>query len=102
MEHLSLDIKNIKESLSRIEKYILSKGIDGNKANNIKDFEGLSKAAWEFITALYSSQWDSLTVDGTNRSFKNNCYELKSLESDNRITLVLSNTRELDRDLSTN
>ena len=28
-----------------------------------------------------------------------NCYELKSLESDNRTTLVLSNTRELDREL---
>jgi len=27
------------------------------------------------------------------------CYELKSLESDNRTTLVLSNTRELDREL---
>jgi len=26
------------------------------------------------------------------------CYELKSLELDNRTTLVLSNTRELDRD----
>ena len=29
------------------------------------------------------------------------CYELRSLESDNRITLVLSNTRELDRVPST-
>ena len=29
------------------------------------------------------------------------CYELKSLESDNRTTLVLSNTRELDRELCT-
>ena len=27
------------------------------------------------------------------------CYELKSLELDNRTTLVLSNTRELDREL---
>ena len=28
-----------------------------------------------------------------------NCYGLKSLELGNRITLVLSNTRELDREL---
>ena len=28
------------------------------------------------------------------------CYELRFLELDNRTTLVLSNTRELDRDLS--
>ena len=27
------------------------------------------------------------------------CYDLKSLESDNRTTLVLSNTRKLDREL---
>ena len=27
------------------------------------------------------------------------CYELKFLESDNRTTLVLSNTRELDKEL---
>jgi len=68
----SLDIKNIKELLSRIEKYILGKDINSNKANDIKDFEDLGKAAWEFITTLYSSQWDSLTVDGTNQSFRNN------------------------------
>ena len=30
------------------------------------------------------------------------CYELRSLGLDNKTTLVLSNTRELDRDLSTN
>jgi len=30
------------------------------------------------------------------------CYKLKSLELDERTTLVLSNIRELDRDLSTN
>jgi len=27
-----------------MEKYILGKDIDGSKANNIKDFEGLDKA----------------------------------------------------------
>jgi len=45
IEHLGSDIKNIKKLLSRIEKYILSKGIDSSKANNIKDFEGLGKVA---------------------------------------------------------
>jgi len=45
MEHLGSNIKIIKESLSRMEKYILGKSIDGTKANNIKDFEGLGKVA---------------------------------------------------------
>ena len=45
MEHLASNIKNIKESLFRMEKYILRKGIDGNKANKIKDLKGLGKVA---------------------------------------------------------
>ena len=72
MEYLGSNIKIIKELLSRMEKFILDKSIDGNKANNIKDFEGLGKAAWGFISALYLSQQDSLLVDGTNHSFRNN------------------------------
>ena len=55
-----------------MEKYILGKGIDGSKANNIKDFEGLGKTVWGFISALYTSQWDNLIVNGTNRFFRNN------------------------------
>jgi len=72
MEYLGSDIKIIKELLSRIEKFILDKSIDGSKANDIKDFKGLDKVAWRFISALYSSQWNSLLVDGTNHSFRNN------------------------------
>jgi len=50
-----LNIKNIKESLFRIEKYILGKSINGSKVNENKDFKGLGKAAWRFILALYTS-----------------------------------------------
>ena len=44
MEYLGSDIKIIKESLSRMEKFILGKNINSSKTNDIKDFEGLSKA----------------------------------------------------------
>jgi len=44
MEHLALDIKNIKKSLIRMRKYILGKFIDSNNANNIKDLEGIGMA----------------------------------------------------------
>lgn len=50
-----------------MEKYVLSKSIDGNKTNDIKDFESLGKAAWGFISALYLSQWDSLMVDSCGK-----------------------------------
>lgn len=53
IEHLALDIKNIKELLIRICKYILGKLIDGDKANKVKDLKGISMAAWEFLSSLY-------------------------------------------------
>jgi len=45
MEHLASNIKNIKDSLSRMHKYILGKTIDGNKANEVQDLKGVGKAA---------------------------------------------------------
>ena len=72
MEHLASNIKNIKESLQRMQKCIFSKAIEGSMANDIKNLKGVGKVAWEFILALYNSHWDNLMVDGTNRSFRNN------------------------------
>lgn len=54
-----------------MQKYILSKAIEGNKANSIKDLEGVSKVAWEFILSLYKAHWNSFVVDDTNMSFRN-------------------------------
>ena len=80
MEHLAPNIKNIKESLHRMQKYILGKLINDDKANNVKDLESVRKAAWEFITALYESYWNDLLVDGTNRFFRNNVKSKFSLQ----------------------
>ena len=38
-----------------MKKYIYGKLIEGNKANDIKDLKGISKAAWEFILSLYEA-----------------------------------------------
>ena len=38
-------MKNIKESLRRMQKFILHKAIEGNKANDIKDLKGVNKVA---------------------------------------------------------
>jgi len=43
MEHLVLDIKNIKETLGRMQKYIHGKIIKSGKANNIKNLKILAK-----------------------------------------------------------
>ena len=70
MEHLVSDIKNIKDSLQRIKKYIRDKSIDNN-SNNIKDLEDVGKAVWKFLSSIYNSYWDCLYVNDTNTTFRN-------------------------------
>ena len=55
-----------------MQKYILGKVINGDKANNVKDLKSVRKVAWGFITALYKSHWHGFLVDSTNRFFRNN------------------------------
>ena len=45
MEYLASDMKNIKKSLRRMQKFIFNKTIEGDKANDIKDLKVVSKAA---------------------------------------------------------
>ena len=45
MEHLVSNIKNIKNSLYRMGKYIKSKSIIKNNPNDIKYLDDISKAA---------------------------------------------------------
>jgi len=47
------------------------------------------------MSCYFKHSWDVGTTGTFLRSTC--CYELMPLESDNRTTLVLSNTRELDR-----
>jgi len=70
MKHLALDIKNIKDSLWRIGKYIRDKSID-NDPNNIKNLKGVDKAVWKFLSSIYNSHWDDLYVNNTNTTFRN-------------------------------
>jgi len=44
MEHLASNVKNIKEFLQRMGKYIQGKSIDNN-SNNIKNLRHVEKAA---------------------------------------------------------
>ena len=43
IEYLASNIKNIKESLHRTQKYILGKSINDDKANDVKDLESVRK-----------------------------------------------------------
>ena len=70
IEYLASDALNIKELLTRMQKFIAGKSINGNKANDLKDLNGMGKAIWEFISMVYDFHWDFLYVDDNNTTFR--------------------------------
>jgi len=56
IEHFASDTKNIKVSLNFLAKYIQGKQVDGNKANDLSDFDGIGDAIWNFISSVYMSK----------------------------------------------
>jgi len=71
MERLASDVKNIKDSLYRIGRYIKGKSIIDSNANGIKDLDSVGKVVWKFLSAVYDSHWDSLYMDSSKMSFRN-------------------------------
>ena len=63
IEHFASDAKNIQVSLNFLAKYIQGKQVDGNKANDLGDFDGMGDAIWNFISSVYASKWDALYTD---------------------------------------
>jgi len=53
-----------------IATYIKIKKIKVSKSNNIKDFEGIGKVAWELISSIYEAGWDSLVADNHKNTFR--------------------------------
>ena len=53
-----------------MKKFIAGKSINSNKANNVKDLEGMGKAIWDFISMVYNSHWNALYVNNNNMSFR--------------------------------
>jgi len=56
--------------LNQIAKYIQNKKINTNKSNNITDLNDIGEAAWNFLLAVYNSEWDFLYADMNNNSFR--------------------------------
>ena len=63
IEHFVSDAKNIKVSLDFLAKYIQGKQVNSNMVNDLGNFDGMGDAIWNFISAVYVSQWDVLYTD---------------------------------------
>ena len=70
IEHIASDAKSIKDSLKFIAKYILNKQIEPANANDLKNFNGMSDAVWNFISSVYESNWDSLYTDNKTNTLR--------------------------------
>ena len=66
VKHIALDLKNIKQSLNFMAKYISNKKVNPKSSNDLNDFDGIGDAVWNFLSSVYQSSWDSLYTD--NRS----------------------------------
>ena len=69
MKHMASDVKNIKDSLYRIGKYIRGKSLEDNP-NNCKKLEEVGKKLWKFLSSIYESHWNGLYADSSNNTFR--------------------------------
>ena len=70
IEHFTSDAKNIKISLNFLAKFIQGKQVNGNKANNLNNFDGMGDAIWNFISSVYASKWDALFTDQKSNTLR--------------------------------
>ena len=70
IKHFASDTKNIKVSLNFLAKYIQGKQVNGNKVNDLDDFDGMGNAIWNFILSVYASKWDVLFTDQKSNSLR--------------------------------
>ena len=66
LEHLSLNLKNIRKLLRYMTNYIRNKSIEPNKVNDVPDLKRVGEVAWNFVSALYGFEWDLLVSDKDN------------------------------------
>ena len=70
IKHIASNVKNIKDSLKFMAKYISNKQVDSAKANELDDFKGIGEAVWNFIYSIYDSNWDALVTDDNSISLR--------------------------------
>jgi len=53
IKQIASDIKNIKDSLNFMARYISNKKVNPSKANELKDFNSMGDSIWNFISLVY-------------------------------------------------
>ena len=53
-----------------ISKYITNKQVNGKEVNDLKDFNGMGNAIWNFILLVYKTKWDALYMDNNTNTLR--------------------------------
>ena len=70
IEQIASDTKSIKDSLNFMAKYISNKKVNLKTANDLKDFDDIGDAVWNFLSLVYQSGWDSLHTDNKSKTLR--------------------------------
>ena len=92
IKHFALDSKSIKDSLNFMSKYIANKQVNGKEVNDLKDFDGMGDAIWNFISLVYKAKWDTLHMDN-----KANTLRTKILSKFTPRVMPNSNRKEISK-----
>jgi len=61
-EFLNSDINNITCSLKRMACFLRQRNVKDRDANSIRQLDPFSESAWDFVSAIFESGWDTLTT----------------------------------------
>ena len=53
VEYIASDLKNIKQSLNFMARYISNKKVNPKSSNNLNDFDGIGDTVWNFLSSVY-------------------------------------------------
>ena len=70
IEYSALDSKSIKDSLNFMVKYLANKQVNSKEVNDLKDFNGMGDAIWNFISLVYKAKWDALHTDNNSNTLR--------------------------------
>jgi len=70
VKQITSDMKNIKQSLNFMARYISNKNVNLKSSNDLNDFDGIGDAVWNFLSSIYQSSWDFLYTDNRSKTLR--------------------------------
>ena len=70
VKHIVSDLKNLKQSLNFMVRYISNKKVNPKSSNDLNDFDDIGDVVWNFLSSVYQSSWDSLDTNNRSKSLR--------------------------------